>query len=318
MCVWCWHTIITLADNEEEARCPNCRSPFDLEAIRQQRPKQGKPPRKCIPQRQQYADLVLNDRRVVGVTNLPALLIENATIGSSPADVIQQHFVFGQYGRIHGVLLSKAQEGSWNAAVRFGSSEEAGHAVRYAHGAVLYGRTISCAPIPTRYCANFLMKVACTKRNCIELHSEVSERSFILKDASARTLPLMGVVPPAPEGMVDPHGQKLSMRQWVILRVEEYLAVSRHSVEQQLGMVATAEQGSPNDSSKHSSAIRRTVTGASLLYADLLRAEQWLKRFRNCEEFHTEEQLLDDLPPGVPPHIVGLALPRPSHARASP
>lgn len=209
MCLWCWHTIVTMAQSDyQEALCPGCRAPFDVETIQRQhsRPVKPKSTRRAAPGRAHLADVVLNDKRVVAVRNIPSVLIdidaegdergEEApdTVAARQCDArlfaIGQHFLFGQYGRIVGAVVVKVAAGlhrmpTYSAAIRYASSEEAARCVRFAHNSVLLGHTLSCKLVPTRYCGQFLLKSLCTKRMCVELHSEHKDKALHIKPPPA-------------------------------------------------------------------------------------------------------------------------------------
>jgi hypothetical protein len=211
MCLWCWHTIVTMAQSDYmEPVCPGCRTPYDVPAILKQHntapQARSKTARKAAPARAHLADVVLNDKRVVAVRNIPAALIDveecDATLQASGASAsakqlcdarlfaLGQHFLFGQYGRIVGAVIIYSGLGTnrmpvYSAAIRYASSDEAGRCVRFANGSHLLGHVLSCKLVPTRYCGQFLLKSMCTKRMCVELHHEHTDKTLYVKPPPA-------------------------------------------------------------------------------------------------------------------------------------
>lgn len=208
LCVWCWHRIVTLADSGN-GECPGCRTPYDLEAVRKQRVHITQPPpRKAAASRQAIADVVILDKKVLLVENMPLAIMEAA--GSREEDrlfTLRQHFLFGQYGRLvsavvmrgplRGNSVSKVEGAveAYHCALRFSTVEEAAAALQGANGMSLCGHVLTAALTPTRYCNSLLMNRPCKKVGCVELHQVCpGDKSMIVKGAVARTLSVLGPI----------------------------------------------------------------------------------------------------------------------------
>lgn len=165
--------------------------------------------RKAVPARAHLVDVVLNDKRVVAVRNIPAALIDVEEVdnaasaaGATSTTVtakqlcdarlfaLGQHFLFGQYGRIVGAVVIYSGQGLnrmpiYSAAIRYASSDEAARCVKFANGSSLLGQILSCKLVPTRYCGQFLLKSMCNKRMCVELHHEHTDKTLHVKPPPA-------------------------------------------------------------------------------------------------------------------------------------
>lgn len=150
ICVWCWHTMNTLATDGLAPRCPNCRADYDVQAVLAQRV--AAPPRalrKAAPGKEKIADLCFLDRCVVAVRGLPvwkptssaAGAVESATESREtlPSDLRQQQYFtaisfddfvgplwMGQFGRMSGAMLSR-RDGM--GVVRYRKADDAASAV---------------------------------------------------------------------------------------------------------------------------------------------------------------------------------------------
>lgn len=213
LCVWCWHRIVTIAESAS-GECPGCRTPYDLEAVRKQKVHITQPPpRRAAASRQSIADVVVLDKKVVLVENIPTVLLEMGGMREEDhLSTLRQHFLFGQYGRVLSAVIIRgrirgskaaasspsagAAEEAYHCALRFHTSEEAAAAVQGTHGAILCGNLLSAALTPTRYCNSFLMnKPSCKKVGCVELHEVApTHKSMYVKGAVARTLSVLGPI----------------------------------------------------------------------------------------------------------------------------
>jgi hypothetical protein len=197
MCVWCWHRILSSAELDP-GRCPNCREAFDVEYVLRQKPQvqRSASSRKAHHSRSALADVTIQDRKLLSVRGLPRGIFEElAPAGMAATDVLQQHFLFGQYGRIVASFACRGgSDGTLNAVVRYASTEAAANALACTHGSVLMGHTLSAALIPTRYCSQFLLVKPCAKKYCWELHEELTDKSLVQKGVSAANLLPLGLV----------------------------------------------------------------------------------------------------------------------------
>jgi hypothetical protein len=196
MCVWCWHRIIDSSELEP-GRCPNCREAFDIQYVLRQKVtvQRHSASRKAHASRTALSDVVVQDRKLVSIRGLPQALFDMAPAGMSPTEVLYQHFLFGQYGRIVAAFACKGgADGTLNAVLRYLSTDSAATAVASTNGTTLMGSTLSAALIPTRYCSQFLLLRPCNKKFCWELHEEVTDKSLVRKDMAAGNLLPLGVV----------------------------------------------------------------------------------------------------------------------------
>lgn len=184
ICLWCWHTIVTMTENED-ARCPHCREAFDVEGVRQQRViPPPKPARRAHASKAHLAELVLYDRRAVGVEGLPESLSN---------DSLLHHTLFGQYGRIRGFMRNTK---TGMAVIRYSCCSEAASALRCANGAVLHGSALTVTYTLSKYCSAFLKGVNCTKKFCVDLHTAALEKPCVVPKLQASALPLFTFVDP--------------------------------------------------------------------------------------------------------------------------
>ena len=197
MCVWCWHRILSSAELEP-GRCPNCREAFDVDYVLKQKPmvQRSTASRKTHHSKASLGDCVLHDRKLLSVRGIPKQLMEHyAPKSMTPTDVLYQHFLFGQYGRIVAAFACRGgTDGTYNAVLRYASTEAAANALACTNGTTLLGNVLSAALIPTRYCSQFLLNKPCLKKYCWELHEELTDKSAVCKGQSASNLLLLGLV----------------------------------------------------------------------------------------------------------------------------
>ncbi|KAA8534322.1 hypothetical protein F0562_031851 [Nyssa sinensis] len=200
VCVWCWHHIMSMAENDEtEGQCPACRTPYDKEKIvgmeancerlviinsnRKHKPQKAKP--KTNEGRMDLSSVRVIQRKMAYVIGLPLCLADE--------DLLQQKEYFGQYGKISKISLSRTAGGAvqqfindtCSVYITYSKEEEAIRCIQYVHGFVLEDRFLRASFGTAKYCHAWLRNTTCTNPACLYLHNIGAEEDSFSKDEVA-------------------------------------------------------------------------------------------------------------------------------------
>ncbi|KAK9821232.1 hypothetical protein WJX81_005640 [Elliptochloris bilobata] len=203
MCLWCWHRICGEAAKEgAAARCPNCRTIYDLDAIHQrsvsrleevkkrkalqlERKKSSLP---GVKGRKDLANMRVVQRNLVYVVGLSMDLCYE--------DVLQSAEHFGQFGKV--VKISVSRAGPYGAAsaknkptgsayITFRRNEDARRCIETMHNTQWDGKVIKACYGTTKYCNAFLKGVACSNSDCLYLHDVADDEDSYTKEETKST-----------------------------------------------------------------------------------------------------------------------------------
>ncbi|XP_027364959.1 uncharacterized protein LOC113872007 isoform X2 [Abrus precatorius] len=198
ICVWCWHHIMEMAQKDEnEGRCPACRSPYDKDRIvamaancqrlvaemnSQHKKKMQKLKPKSSDGRKHLSDVRVIQRNLVYIIGLPLNLADE--------ELLQRRDYFGRYGKVLKVSISRTANGiiqhsgnnSCCVYITYSKESEAVRCIQSVHCFVLEGRSLRACFGTTKYCHAWLRNVPCSNRDCLYLHDHGSHEDSFTKD----------------------------------------------------------------------------------------------------------------------------------------
>ncbi|KAF9265773.1 hypothetical protein L218DRAFT_923105 [Marasmius fiardii PR-910] len=195
ICRFCWHHI----KENLNKRCPACRRIYtddgvefkpiateDHKRLTQQK-KQRERERKELETlgRRNLANVRVVQRNVVYVVGIGPRFAKEELIPT-----LRSHEYFGQYGKINKILLVKRNSSGGGVSVlgvyiTYHRREDAARAIAAVDGSPSPsgGREVMRASYgTTKYCMSFLRSVACTDRNCMNLHEWGDEKDCFTKE----------------------------------------------------------------------------------------------------------------------------------------
>eukprot|EP00793_Prasinoderma_coloniale_P003845 PRCOL_00003222-RA len=167
-----------------EALCPNCRRPYDKDAIPKQADVAGvggaAVQRDSVASRRHLASVRVIQRNLVYVIGLPLPITREETL--------RRPEYFGQFGRIVKVATNRANTFNTgtgptaSAYVTYARAEDAQLCIECVDGCVMEGRVLRACFGTTKYCNAFLKNVPCNNPDCLYLHEKGGESDSFTKE----------------------------------------------------------------------------------------------------------------------------------------
>ena len=195
VCMWCWHRI----RESESGLCPACRTPYgedphqfsavDVEDVlkaNKEKEVAAKKEREKLRQingdggeedlalpipsdRTQLANMRVIRRNLIYAVGLPIHL--------ATEEILKRPEYFGQYGKIHKIVINRAQtqgtdprRATASAYVTFVHKEDTLACILALDGCYLENRNIRASYGTSKYCSAFIKNVRCNNPDCTYLH----------------------------------------------------------------------------------------------------------------------------------------------------
>ncbi|KAG4300919.1 hypothetical protein PCK1_002996 [Pneumocystis canis] len=193
-------------DNEDDlnGRCPACRRLYSEETIefkpltaeewkmsqhRKNQRKQKERERKELEaiNRKHLANMRVVQKNLVYVIGLSPKAANEELL-----QTLRGHDYFGQYGKIHKIVINKKNtshpngSGSLGVYITYYRKEDAAKAIAAVDGSLNDGRILRASYGTTKYCSTYLRNQPCPNPNCMYLHEPGEDAdSFTREDLSA-------------------------------------------------------------------------------------------------------------------------------------
>eukprot|EP00898_Chlorokybus_atmophyticus_P004009 jgi/Chlat1/4609/Chrsp290S04348 len=201
ICLWCWHQIVEIANKDyTTARCPACRTPYDLDNINTSAPDPQQLQKiindKKQKEKQERSEVSASRKHLSNMRVIQRNLVY--VVGLAPSDcleeVLRRHEHFGQFGKILKIAVNRgnnfpfaASAPGGSAYVTFAREEDAMACIAAIDGTIHQGRLVRACFGTTKYCNAFLRHVPCNNPDCLYLHDVgVEEDSFTKEEMLAR------------------------------------------------------------------------------------------------------------------------------------
>ena len=191
ICRFCFNHI---KDNMS-GQCPACRQVYDEKNYKFTPPDPSeikKASKKKGSKRVRKSDSGGSRKHLQNVRVIQRNLVYAIGLSLSVAreETLKRHDFFGQFGRIHKVVVNRhnlynanaAQGPTVSAYITYTQPDEAMRAIAATDGSLVDGRPIRASFGTTKYCSYFLRSVQCNNPDCMYLHELGDERDSFSKE----------------------------------------------------------------------------------------------------------------------------------------